>query len=480
MATRKLEDMPLTFPEVEQWFQILDFYVAANKLTDVKKAVLLSSCGSKAFSLISTLCSPSSVTDATVDFDTIKQHVITHLKPKRILHFERHLLHSMVQTDETATVFLQRLKDQASRCEFGSLRDALILSQFIFGLQDKLTREKLLADPSLTLDAAVQMALMQETVAIAAKTDAVVAAVAAKPSQDAVKLRFEKFTPSNYKCFSCGEKNHFRNDCKFKNAKCKTCNEIGHLMKVCKNNPTFPSSSNVTSPDYDVVFSVNDPSDLRPTLMTEKCTLGDTVIDFMLDTGSQVSMIPKMKAEEAGCDISTPSSSESFVTAYDGQKIPIIGALRNVELTFKNKILSGEILITKDGLRPILGLDFLSKLSSTPGNFFCAPVTRNDSQFEASFRLKNDAVLDGMVCSARSLPFSMKVLVENEIKRLVSEGIIFPVMSAPIVPVVKQAGASRFTELRPSVQPVPVYVRVELSPENRPGHASKVGSNTNE
>ena len=107
--------MPLTFPEVEQWFQMLEFHVEANKLTEVKKAVLLSSCGSKAFSLISTLCSPESVTCATITFDIIKEKVTTHLKPKCILHFERHLLHSMVQTDETATVFLQRLKDQASK-----------------------------------------------------------------------------------------------------------------------------------------------------------------------------------------------------------------------------------------------------------------------------------------------------------------------------------------------------------------------------
>ena len=40
--------------------------------------------------------------------------------------------------------------------------------------------------------------------------------------------------------------------------------------------------------------------------------------------------------------------------------------------------------------------------------------------------------------------------------------------------------SSQFTEFRPSVQPVPVYVRVETSPENRPGYALKVGSNTNE
>ena len=302
------------------------------------------------------------------------EKVITHLRPKLILHFERHRLHSMVQMDETATVFLQRLKDQASRCDFGSLREALILSQFIFGLKDERTREKLLADPALTLDAAVQEALMQETVVVAAETDAVVASLAAKSSHDAFKPKFDKFTPpSNYNCFSCGEKNHFRKDCRYKNVKCKSCHKIGHLMKVCKNNPTFSSSSNMvsTSSDNNVVLSVNDSSDSRPTLLTEKCFLGDAVIEFMLDTGSQVSMIPEMKAEEAGYDISTPSFSESFVTAYGGQKIPITGVIRDVEIRFKNQILSGTFLVTRNGLRPILGLDFLSKLSYPRKIFLC-------------------------------------------------------------------------------------------------------------
>ena len=48
---------------------------------------------------------------------------------------------------------------------------------------------------------------------------------------------------------------------------------------------------------------------------------------------------------------------------------------------------------------------------------------------------------------ARSLPFSMKTMVEVELKRLIAAGIIYPVdnpaISAPIVPVVKQSGASR-------------------------------------
>jgi len=52
-----------------------------------------------------------------------------------------------------------------------------------------------------------------------------------------------------------------------------------------------------------------------------------------------------------------------------------------------------------------------------------------------------------MRCAARSLPFSMKALVETELRRLLDENIIYavenPTMSAPIVPVVKQAGAIR-------------------------------------
>ena len=450
MATRKLDDMPLTFPEVEQWFQILEFHVEANKLKDVKKAVLLSDCGSKAFKLISTLCSPISVQSSDVTFDLIKAKVIAHLKPKLILHFERHRLHSMVQDDESATVFLERLKDQASRCDFGSLREALILSQFIFGLKNQSTREKLLADPTLTLDDAIQEALLQETVAAAAKTDSVVASLSTKERFRAFKPKVANFS-ADYICFSCGEKNHLRKDCKFKNSMCRSCHKIGHLMKVCKNKSSFPSSNNInetTTDEGDLILSVADSdTDSKPVLLTEKCFLGNADIDFLIDTGSQVTMIPQSFADRTGYDISFPSFNESRVTAYGGQKIPITGVLRGAKLIYKSKPIFGKILITNDGLRPILGLNFLTKISKTPENFLCAPVTCNDSNFEASFRLKKDAIFDGMVCAARSLPFSMKVLVENEIKRLLDAGIIFPVenpkMSAPIVPVVKQTGASR-------------------------------------
>ncbi len=53
--------------------------------------------------------------------------------------------------------------------------------------------------------------------------------------------------------------------------------------------------------------------------------------------------------------------------------------------------------------------------------------------------------MDGMRCPALSLPFSMKIHVETEKRRLLAADIIYPVadsvISAPVVPVVKQIGA---------------------------------------
>jgi Zinc knuckle len=37
-----------------------------------------------------------------------------------------------------------------------------------------------------------------------------------------------------YACFSCGNKNHTRNNCRYREYKCNQCGSIGHLAKVCK------------------------------------------------------------------------------------------------------------------------------------------------------------------------------------------------------------------------------------------------------
>ena len=130
MATSKIGEMPLQFPEVEQYFKRLQFFLEASDKLTVGKAVLLSSCGQTAFSLIETLIAPANISGPDVTLNVIRDAVVNHLRPKRILHYERHsrcrrespspqnefcitnvhLLHSMTQSSDTVSTFVQRFK----------------------------------------------------------------------------------------------------------------------------------------------------------------------------------------------------------------------------------------------------------------------------------------------------------------------------------------------------------------------------------
>ena len=466
MATRMfIGEMPLSWPHVESWFKQMDFYIQANKQADLDKAVLLSMCGSDAFRLVETLLSPTDIASDSVTYETIQQAVLCHLRPKRILHYERHLLHSMIQQEgEGAALFLQRLKDQATRCDFGAMKDELLLSQFIFGLRSQVVRAKLLADATLNLATAVQETLLQETVDTAAPPETVVSALrqghAVKETKDKNKLASgyrSKNSGSKQQgpCFSCGKENHLRQNCKFRDAKCFKCNRRGHIAAACKSRTSASIAQTSCKPRVqhmisDVVLSVTSDISSESRLWTEWCTVGKVNVSFLIDTGSEVTLLPEKLATATG--LSQVSSSVS-VRAYGGQTIPILGCIEDAVIKIGGKQCSGTILVSDNAKRAILGMDYLRSLgvidclSTNINTSVCSPIQCNESRFSASFRLKKDVCMDGMCYAARSLPFSMKTLVEVEIRRLLAADIIFPVkdpvISAPIVPVVKQVGAER-------------------------------------
>jgi len=172
------------------------------------------------------------------------------------------------------------------------------------------------------------------------------------------------------------------------------------------------------------------------------CSVGSITVRFLVDTGSQVTTIPEKLAIASGHTIT--ASHGCHLRAFGGSKPTIKGKLDNVKVEYGMISAIGTILISDDDEQPLLGMNFISSLNLLSG-LVCSPITLSkDSEFVASFRLKQ---LDGMKHAARTLPFSMKSLVEVELKRLLDLGVIFPVenprISAPIVPVWKQVGAAR-------------------------------------
>ena len=422
MATSKtLGPMPMEFffPMVEQYFTQLSFYLTATDKEKVSKAVLLSSCGQKAFQLIETLVAPTEVTDATITYEFIKKSVIDHLRPKSILHFERHPLHSMVQKDgESASNFVECLKKQAGRCNFGSLRDDLLLSQFIFGLRSQPIRAKLLADPSLDLTKALQEALLHETVTCATASEAIVGTVndysaGVRKVSGKQKKSFPMskssskvtFSLAKGTCYSCAGK-HLRKDCKFRTAQCRKCFRTGHIERACQSN-----SNNGNTKDNRLHHVELDSRSIEPVVLAlksnnsnlwvETCIIGNVSIKFTIDTGSEVTIIPEDIAAILDFEI---SSTDKIVRAYGGQKIRILGCLDNATIKLRGKVAHGSILVAETGQRSILGMDFIRKFGLVSESSFCAPVTTDvNSQFLASFRLKKDVSIDGMKCSPRSL-----------------------------------------------------------------------------
>ena len=125
-------------------------------------------------------------------------------------------------------------------------------------------------------------------------------------------------------------------------------------------------------------------------------------VSFLIDTGSEVTLLPEKLATATG--LSQVSSSVS-VRAYGGQTIPILGCIKDVVIKIGGKQCSGTILVSDNAKRAILGMDYLRSLGiidclstniNTSVSSLCSPIQCNESGFSASFQLKKDVCMDGM------------------------------------------------------------------------------------
>ncbi|CAK1583394.1 unnamed protein product [Parnassius mnemosyne] len=88
------------------------------------------------------------------DYNTLCQKFNEHCDPKTNINYERHVFFESYQNEQNFEKFLGSLKIKAKNCEFGSLKNSLILIQLIRGLNDGQMREKLLSKATLTLEEA--------------------------------------------------------------------------------------------------------------------------------------------------------------------------------------------------------------------------------------------------------------------------------------------------------------------------------------
>lgn len=140
-----------TEDDFEDYMEQFDQFCLVNEIENEKKrALFLSSVGSKTYGLIKTLLAP--LKPATKTYEELTKLVSEHLIPKPIVIAERYKFYNRKQAEgETVTQFATEQRKLAEKCEFKDFLEQVLRDMFVIGLSDRTAQRRLLSDSDLTL-----------------------------------------------------------------------------------------------------------------------------------------------------------------------------------------------------------------------------------------------------------------------------------------------------------------------------------------
>jgi hypothetical protein len=227
------------------------------------------------------------------------------------------------------------LRELAQHCNFGDKLKEMLRDRLVCGIADDRMQRRLLAEPELTFEKALKVALAIET----ANRDVrdlqlkIVEGVGSNVSNQLLVHNVEsnhkwqgKATP--FTCYRCGGE-HMARDCRFVNEKCHGCGKKGHLKRVCKSSPLADqwlkgegrgkhkqsgrftnyknqsahhiseSVENVTS-DEDVftMYNLTEPKLTKIDPITAQLNINENIVEFEVDTGCSVTILSKAEYDK--------------------------------------------------------------------------------------------------------------------------------------------------------------------------------------
>lgn len=139
--------------------QRLQLYYTANEVAEGKrKAILLSGCGVATYRLIKNLAAPQKPTDLT--FPELVNLVGEHYNPKPSVIMERFCFNTRIrQQGESVAIFIAELRHLTRYCDFGESLKDMLRDRLVCGIENGPIQCRLLPEPSLTLDKAIEISL---------------------------------------------------------------------------------------------------------------------------------------------------------------------------------------------------------------------------------------------------------------------------------------------------------------------------------
>lgn len=316
------------------WKQKFEIYSTATELNKkdekIQCAQLLYHMGEDAIEIY------NSFTFAKEDLNKIeplKKKFEEYFIPKKNLTYERYKFFTARQGSNTIEQFITSLKNQANNCEFGQeeLKNELIKTMVIIGINDDAVREKLLQRESDTLEKAIECCILTEAarhqledMKIKKEIDAI-----GKRRMDRQKYSarstVREYTTSQKNiiknCTKCGG-HHMLNKCPAFGKICLNCKKLNHFSKVCRlrKKKVDLISNNVTNENLDnlVIDSIN--TEFSNNLYFKYLLIENKIkIRFKIDTGASVNMISGNKLKEFGFDLNKIKKVNDILTTFTGE-----------------------------------------------------------------------------------------------------------------------------------------------------------------
>ena len=239
-------------------------------------------------------------------YSEVKGRFDQHFVKKRNVIFERARFNRRKQEEgETVDAFITDLYALAEHCSYAGLHDEMIRDRLVVGLLSASLSEKLQLDPALTLEKAITQARQAEAIKLqqplirgegAVKPDLPVGAVQqGRPSQNRSREKGANWQrqsqetqtlnqPHATRCPWCGlSPKHDQACCPARGKK------RGHYRRACRSQAKVDMVEEGSDSFLGAVCS-HDNTTTSPWVVT--VWLNDTPVQFQIDTGAEVTVIP--------------------------------------------------------------------------------------------------------------------------------------------------------------------------------------------
>ena len=456
-------------PAQEQWTQYrerLSHFFTANGIVEAekKKAVLLTVMGRTAYKLLRNLLTPNTLEEMSLA--RIDEVMESHHCPKPSETVKRFEFYNRAQKQgETVSSFVAELRAIAEHCNFGDSLDQMLRDRLICGTSSEHMQRRLLSEADFTFKKALELA---QGLKAAAKNAHTLKSTSAGPTQAEV---FQNVSSQDERgertCFRCGKKTHTAVTCRFKTAKCHKCGKTGHLKAVCRSRgvSTAPRENRQRAEQTDIRLVEETERATEEYTLNQLHTAGCSplmvdvevqgyTLPMEVDTGASLSLVSEDTFKRCW-----PSKrlrpTRIQLRTYTGEPLMVRGEMR-AHVKHGQHTSEFFLLVVKGNGPSLLGRDWLEHLKLDWTLIHHVQASSLDTVLSKHAQVFGDGlgtlkdhhvsiVVDPAVppryCKARSVPYSMKTLVEEELVRLEREGVIEPVQyaewAAPIVPVLK-------------------------------------------